>query len=220
MKIDITKDWNDLLKSEFTKDYFLQLSKFIENEYSTQTVFPEQENIFSAFNSCPINNLKVVIIGQDPYHGKGQAHGLSFSVKDDMKFPPSLRNILKEVDAEYNCGIPKSGNLTRWAEQGVLLINATFTVREKQPGSHQKQGWETFTDNVIKTISSETNNVVFMLWGAFAQKKESLIDASKHLVLKSAHPSPFSAHKGFLGNNHFVDANNYLGMNGKGAIVW
>jgi len=220
MQIQISESWKQFLDVEFKKDYFQELLRFIENEYQTKTVFPPQSEIFSAFDYCDLDNLKVVIIGQDPYHGKGQANGLCFSVKQDVKIPPSLRNIFKELINEYPDYCPWSGDLTHWAKQGVLMINATFTVLEKQPGSHQGKGWEKFTDAVIKLISEKKENIVFVLWGAFAQKKAELIDSDKHYILQSAHPSPFSAHRGFLGNNHFRLINEYLVSKNKKEIIW
>ena len=220
MQINIQDSWRSFLNEEFNKDYFTELIGFVGNEYDTQTIFPPKEEIFSAFNHCDLDNIKVVIIGQDPYHGVGQANGLSFSVKQGIKIPPSLRNIYKELGLEYENYNPKSGDLTHWAKQGVLMINATLTVREKQPGSHQKKGWETFTDSVIKLISDNKQDIVFVLWGAFAQKKSILIDSTKHNILQSAHPSPFSAHRGFLGNNHFIKINEFLASKNKDVIVW
>ncbi|MCK5782039.1 MAG: uracil-DNA glycosylase [Flavobacteriales bacterium] len=218
--MNLSKEWEGFLKEEFEKDYFKDLIKFVDEEYRTQTVFPPVDEIFSAFDFCDLDNLKVVILGQDPYHGYGQANGLCFSVKDGVKIPPSLRNIFKELNAEFGVEAPLSGDLTHWAKQGVLMINATMTVREKQPGSHQKKGWEMFTDSVIERIAENKKDVVFVLWGAFAQKKTTLIDSNKHYVLESAHPSPFSAHRGFLGNNHFKLINKFLLSKGKGEIKW
>ena len=220
MQIKISDSWKQFLNVEFEKEYFSTLASFIKEEYKTKTVFPPAEEIFSAFDYCELSNLKVVIIGQDPYHGKGQANGLCFSVKEGVKIPPSLRNIFKELGNEYDDYNPKSGDLTHWARQGVLMINATFTVLEKQPGSHQGNGWEEFSDAVIKLISEKEKDVVFVLWGAFAQKKSVLIDSSKHYILQSAHPSPFSAHRGFLGNNHFRLINKYLVSKDKKEINW
>jgi len=220
MQVKISDSWKELLREEFNKEYFSDLAKFVKEEYKTKTIFPPGKEIFSAFDYCDLDNLKVVIIGQDPYHGYGQANGLCFSVKEGVKIPPSLRNIFKELNAEYGNYNPQSGDLTHWAKQGVLMINATLTVVEKQPGSHQKKGWETFTDSVIKLISENKNDVVFVLWGAFAQKKSILIDSKKHHILQSAHPSPFSAHRGFLGNNHFKMINEFLVSKGKNEITW
>lgn len=220
MYVKINKTWQPLLKEEFEKEYFSKLVDFVKEEYKTQKVYPPGKEIFAAFDYCTLDNLKVVIIGQDPYHGEGQAHGLCFSVKKGVKTPPSLKNIYKELHNEFACEIPIHGELTKWAEQGVLMLNATLTVREKSPGSHQGKGWETFTDSVIELISKNQDNVVFLLWGAYAQKKAQLIDASKHHILESAHPSPFSAHRGFLGNNHFAKCNEYLLSKNKNPIDW
>ncbi len=220
MNFKITKSWKNILEEEFEKEYFKQLADFIKQEYKTQKIYPPDYEIFNAFNLCSFNNLKVVIIGQDPYHGEGQAHGLCFSVKEGVKTPPSLRNIYKELHDDLGKEIPKTGNISHWAKQGVLMLNATLTVRAKQAGSHQKKGWEIFTDFVIKKISNEKENLVFLLWGAFAQKKGCLIDKSKHFILESTHPSPFSAHKGFLGNRHFSKTNYFLGLKGLDKINW
>jgi uracil-DNA glycosylase len=192
----------------------------VRAEYKSYRIYPPGSQIFNAFNLCPFDKVKVVIIGQDPYHGPGQAHGLCFSVNDGVPFPPSLRNIFKEVNADTGAPIPQSGNLTRWATQGVLLLNATLTVREHSAGSHQRRGWESFTDAVIRIISEQKSKVVFILWGAYAQSKASLIDSSRHLVLRSVHPSPLSAHAGFFGNHHFSLANDYLVRNGLTSIDW
>lgn len=210
MQVKIEDSWKNVLSEVFLQDFFLRLMSFVRDEYQSHQVFPPEKEIFNAFGLCPISNVKVVILGQDPYPGPGQAHGLSFSVKPGIPFPPSLLNILKEIRADIGLDMPPNGDLTRWADQGVFLLNATLTVRAKQAGSHQNQGWETFTDEVIKSISSKRENVVFMLWGAYAQKKAELIDAEKHLILKAPHPSPLSAHRGFLGCRHFSKANNYL----------
>ena len=220
MQVKISDSWKRILDIEFNKEYFSTLTNFIKEEYKSKTVYPPAKDIFSAFDHCNLNDLKVIIIGQDPYHGAGQANGLCFSVKEGVKIPPSLRNIFKELGNEYENYNPKSGDLTHWAKQGVLMINATFTVLEKQPGSHQGKGWEDFSDAVIKLISEKEKNVVFLLWGAFAQKKSTLIDDNKHYILKSAHPSPFSAHRGFLGNNHFRLTNEYLASKNKKEIIW
>lgn len=220
MQIKISEAWKEFLSEEFNKEYFHKLTTFISDEYKTKNVFPPSDEIFSAFNNCNLKDLKVVIIGQDPYHGYGQANGLAFSVKQGVKIPPSLKNIFKELIKEYPDYCPWSGDLTHWAEQGVLMINATLTVLEKQPGSHQGKGWEIFTDSVIKLISKDRRDVVFVLWGAFAQKKSELIDSNKHFILKSAHPSPFSAHRGFLGNNHFRQINEFLKSKNKEEIIW
>jgi len=220
MEVKIQNSWQNLLKDEFEKEYFKDLIDFVKSEYKTQTIYPPVEKIFTAFDFCSVDNLKVVIIGQDPYHGENQANGLCFSVNDDIRKPPSLLNIFKEIKSDLDIEIPESGNLERWAKQGILLINATFTVRASQAGSHQKKGWETFTDAIIKKISSEKKDIVFLLWGAFAQKKEKLIDTRRHHILKSPHPSPFSAHKGFLGNKHFSKTNDFLHSKGKKSINW
>ncbi|MBQ3895821.1 MAG: uracil-DNA glycosylase [Paludibacteraceae bacterium] len=220
MDVKIENSWKEALKDEFEKPYFAALCDFVRQEYKTSTIYPPASLIFNAFNLCPMDKIKVVIIGQDPYHEPGQAHGLCFSVNDGVKFPPSLQNIYKEIASEYNQPMPQSGNLTRWAEQGVLLLNATLTVRAHLAASHQGKGWETFTDNVIKEVNDRCQNVVFLLWGSYAQKKEAYIDKSKHCVLKAAHPSPLSAYRGFFGCNHFILANNYLRKCGKEEIVW
>lgn len=220
MDVKIENSWKEALKNEFEKPYFAALCDFVRQEYKTSTIYPPASLIFNAFNLCPMDKIKVVIIGQDPYHEPGQAHGLCFSVNDGVKFPPSLQNIYKEIASEYNRPMPQSGNLTRWAEQGVLLLNATLTVRAHLAASHQGKGWETFTDNVIKEVNDRCQNIVFLLWGSYAQKKEAYIDKSKHCVLKAAHPSPLSAYRGFFGCNHFILANNYLRKCGKEEIVW
>ena len=220
MNVHIEESWKEALMPEFSKDYFIRLTDFVRKEYHETTVYPPGKLIFNAFNLCPFDKVKVVIIGQDPYHGPGQAHGLCFSVNDGIQPPPSLVNIFKEINSDLGKPIPQSGNLTRWAEQGVLLLNATLTVRAHQAGSHQRKGWEEFTDAVIRKLAEEKNNLVFILWGAYAQKKGAFIDRSKHLVLTSVHPSPLSAHSGFFGNHHFSLANDYLVRNGKTAIDW
>lgn len=220
MNVQIEESWKEALMPEFSKDYFIRLTDFVRKEYHETTVYPPGKLIFNAFNLCPFDKVKVVIIGQDPYHGPGQAHGLCFSVNDGIQPPPSLVNIFKEINSDLGKPIPQSGNLTRWAEQGVLLLNSTLTVRAHQAGSHQRKGWEEFTDAVIRKLAEEKNNLVFILWGAYAQKKGAFIDRSKHLVLTSVHPSPLSAHSGFFGNHHFSLANDYLVKNGKTAIDW
>jgi len=219
-EVKIADSWKGKLKNEFEKDYFSQLTSFVKDEYATQTIFPPGKEIFRAFDSCSFEEVKVVIIGQDPYHGEGQANGLCFSVREGIRQPPSLQNIFKEIRNDLGKPIPSSGDLERWARQGVLLLNATLTVRSSSPGSHQNKGWETFTDAVIKIISNEKSNVVFLLWGAYAQKKGEVIDRSKHLVLMSAHPSPFSADRGFFGSKHFSKANDYLRSKGLKEIDW
>ena len=220
MNVQIEESWKEALMPEFSKDYFIRLTDFVRKEYHETTVYPPGKLIFNAFNLCPFDKVKVVIIGQDPYHGPGQAHGLCFSVNDGIQPPPSLVNIFKEINSDLGKPIPQSGNLTRWAEQGVLLLNATLTVRAHQAGSHQRRGWEEFTDAVIRKLAEEKNNLVFILWGSYAHKKGAFIDRNKHLVLKSVHPSPLSAYNGFFGNHHFSLANDYLVKNGKTAIDW
>ena len=205
---------------EFEKEYFARLVDFVKEEYRTTTIYPPGGLIFNAFDLCPFENVKAVIIGQDPYHGKGQAHGLCFSVRDGVAFPPSLMNIFKEVESDMGYKPFPTGNLGRWASQGVLLLNATLTVRAHQAGSHQRKGWEEFTDSVIKILNNEKENLVFFLWGAYAQRKGASIDKSKHLVLESVHPSPLSAYNGFFGNRHFSRCNEYLISKGIQAIDW
>lgn len=220
MDVKIEASWKEALQGEFEKEYFGTLTEFVRNEYKTRKTFPPASLIFNAFDQCPFEKVKVVIIGQDPYHGDGQAHGLCFSVNDGIAFPPSLLNIFKEIERDLGKPMPSSGNLTRWAQQGVLLLNATLTVQAHTAGSHQGKGWEQFTDAVIKTLAENTEHVVFLLWGSYAQKKGAVIDPKKHLVLKSVHPSPLSAYRGFIGNNHFSLANKYLKDHGKEEIVW
>ncbi len=220
MDVRIEQSWKSKLSEEFLKDYFMRLSEFVKEEYHTNTVYPPGSMIFNAFNLCPFNDVKVVIIGQDPYHGPGQAHGLCFSVKENIAFPPSLINIFKEIQNDTGIPRPVSGNLERWARQGVLLLNASLTVRAHMPGSHQKKGWEDFTDSVINIINKDRNNIVFLLWGAFAQKKGESIDRSRHLVLESVHPSPLSASRGFFGNSHFSLCNKYLEEHVIDPINW
>lgn len=220
-EIKIEPSWKRQLEKEFSKPYFSALTQFVHEEYSQHQCFPPGKLIFNAFNLCPFDKVKVVIIGQDPYHDVGQAHGLSFSVNDGVPFPPSLQNIFKEIESDLGTPVPVSGNLTRWAEQGVLLLNATLTVRAHQAGSHQRRGWEEFTDAAIKALSRERVNLVFILWGGYARSKVSLIDTSKHLVLQSVHPSPLSANRGgWFGNRHFSRANTYLSEHGMAPIVW
>lgn len=218
--VKIHPSWKARLDPEFDKPYFHDLTEFVRKEYATQTVYPPGKEIFAAFDACPFEEVNVVIIGQDPYHGPGQANGLCFSVHDGIRMPPSLVNIFKEIQKDLGKPFPSSGNLERWARQGVLLLNATLTVRASTPGSHQGKGWETFTDSVIRVISQEKSGVVFLLWGAYAQKKGEIIDRSRHLVLMSAHPSPFSADRGFFGNKHFSRANEYLRSKGLKEIEW
>jgi uracil-DNA glycosylase len=220
MNVQIENSWKQRLNDEFEKDYFRQLAAFVREEYQHHRIFPAGRAIFNAFAHCPFDQAKVVIIGQDPYHGPGQANGLCFSVNDGVPMPPSLLNIFKEIKADLGTDLPPTGNLERWARQGVLLLNATLTVRANTPASHQNKGWETFTDAVIRCLAEEKEGVVFMLWGAYAHRKGSIIDARRHLVLKSAHPSPFAAHKGFFGNRHFSQANDYLQAAGKIPITW
>lgn len=220
MGIEIDQSWKKVLEDEFEKPYFKKLTDFVREEYSKHTIYPPGPLIFNAFNLCPFDDVRVVIIGQDPYHGPNQAHGLCFSVQNGVKPPPSLLNIFKEIKDDVGKEVPDSGNLERWAKQGVLLMNATLTVRKGQAGSHQGKGWEEFTDAVIKKISDEKENVVFLLWGAYAQKKGAVINTGKHLVLTSPHPSPFSADRGFFGNKHFSKTNEYLGGKGLEEINW
>ena len=221
MKVRIDSTWQEVLQNEFDSEYFKTLTDFVREEYATYTVYPPAGKIFAAFDACPLQDVKVVIIGQDPYHQVGQAHGLCFSVQDGVPHPPSLRNIFVEIQRELGTQIPQSGCLTRWAEQGVLMLNATLTVRESCAGSHQRRGWERFTDRVIEIVSRERENVVFMLWGAYARSKKILIDESKHLVLEAAHPSPLSANRGgWFGCGHFTSANDYLASHGKKTIIW
>jgi len=221
MKIEIDDSWKKLLTSEFEKPYFEQLTAFVQEQYSNENCFPEEYQIFNAFNLCKFDDVKVVIIGQDPYHGVGQAHGLCFSVNEGITHPPSLSNIFKEIEKDLQLPIPKSGNLERWAKQGVLLLNATLTVKAHNAGSHQKKGWEQFTDAVISLISEKKENVVFLLWGGYAKKKGSKIDISKNHILESGHPSPLSANRGYwFGNKHFSKTNNYLKNSCLNVIKW
>lgn len=222
MSIKIEDSWKDLLDKEFNKDYFKELISFVKNEYSTSVCYPKGSEIFSAFDYCPINKLKVVIIGQDPYHGPGQANGLCFSVNKGIIHPPSLINIFKELESDLNLSISdRNGDLSKWSKQGVMLLNATLTVKQGLAGSHQNKGWEIFTDRVIEIISDETNNTVFLLWGSFARQKKKLIDLNKHKILESGHPSPLSANRGlWFGNKHFSQCNEYLKNIGKKEIDW
>jgi len=219
-KVKIEDSWHLLLSEEFKKPYFDQIRAFIRSEYQEQTIYPKGSDIFSAFNSTPVDSVKGVIIGQDPYHGPGQAHGLCFSVKPDIDTPPSLKNIYKEINSDLGIEVPKTGYLQRWAEQGVLMLNNVLTVRKGKPNSHKNSGWEIFTAKVIEKISAEKEGIVFFLWGNSAQKKESLIDSRKHLVLKAPHPSPLSAYNGFFGCRHFSKSNNYLISKNKTPIDW
>ncbi|KAF2510628.1 uracil-DNA glycosylase [Flavobacterium foetidum] len=221
MDVKMHSSWKPVLHEEFEKPYFKDLIEFVKSEYTTKVCYPKGNQIFSAFDHCHFDQVKVVIIGQDPYHGPNQANGLCFSVNDGIPFPPSLYNIFREIEIDLGKPMPKTGNLERWADQGVFLLNATLTVRQSEAGSHQGKGWEKFTDAVIKKISSESENVVFLLWGGFAQKKSSLIDASKHHILKSGHPSPLSANRGFwFGNKHFSQTNEFLKSKGLKEIEW
>ncbi len=220
MEVQIRPCWKEILTVEFSKDYFINLVNFVKQEYTTKQIFPPGKYIFNAFEYCSFEDLKVVILGQDPYHGPGQAHGLCFSVNDGIAKPPSLVNIFKEIKDDLGTPVPQSGNIERWAKQGILLLNATLTVRANQAGSHQNKGWEIFTDAVVKRISDEKEGIVFLLWGAYAQRKGALIDQQKHFILKSAHPSPLSAYQGFFGNKHFSQTNDYLANKGKTPIIW
>jgi len=221
MQVKIAESWKNILQSEFDKTYFKELSDFVKSEYVKHKCYPKVEDIFAAFNFCSFHDLKVVILGQDPYHGPNQANGLCFSVKDGIKHPPSLINIFKEMSSDLHIEYPKGGSLEKWAKQGVLLLNATLTVRENEAGSHQKKGWETFTDEIIKQISKEKENIVFLLWGGFAKKKVKLVDEKKHHILQSGHPSPLSANRGYwFGNQHFSKTNTYLKSIDKDTIVW
>ncbi|WP_350288519.1 uracil-DNA glycosylase [uncultured Croceitalea sp.] len=221
MNVSIEPSWKTHLQTEFDKPYFNQLTTFVKEEYKNHTCYPKGSHIFAAFDHCLYHETKVVIIGQDPYHGPNQANGLCFSVRDGIPHPPSLVNIFKEIKVDMTTDYPKSGNLERWAEQGVLLLNATLTVRAHEAGSHQKKGWEKFTDAVISTLSREREGLVFLLWGGFAKKKASLVDKTKHHILTSGHPSPLSANRGlWFGNKHFSKTNGLLNSLGKEKIVW
>ena len=220
MDVKIEQSWKTVLQEEFDKSYFSELTEFVRNEYSTKRIYPPGHQIFNAFDHCPFQDVKVVILGQDPYHGTGQAHGLCFSVNDGIDTPPSLVNIFKEIERDLGKPVPASGNLTRWTEQGVLLLNATLTVQAHCAGSHQNRGWEKFTDAVISKLNNERENIVFMLWGSYAQAKGKFIDNNKHLVLTAVHPSPLSAYRGFIGCGHFSVANKYLSSNGMQQIEW
>ena len=220
MDVKIEASWKEVLKDEFDKDYFIRLVQFVKEDYTKHTVFPKGKDIFNAFEFCPFQAVKVVVLGQDPYYGEGQAHGLCFSVPDGVASPPSLVNIYKELNSDIGKAIPKSGNLEHWAKQGILLLNATLTVRAGQAGSHQNKGWEIFTDAVIKALSERKEGLVFLLWGSYAQNKGKMIDMNKHCVLKSAHPSPLSAYNGFFGNRHFSKTNAYLKNAGLEEIKW
>ena len=221
MDVRIDSSWKEVLKEEFGKEYFKRLTAFVKEEYSGSTpIYPPAKLIFNAFDHCPFNEVKVVILGHDPYHGAGQANGLCFSVNKGVQFPPSLNNIFKEIESDTGTPVPKDGDLTRWSDQGVLLLNATLTVRASQAGSHQKRGWEEFTDAAIRELAQRRENLVFILWGSYAQKKGAFIDRNRHLVLTSPHPSPLSAYQGFFGNRHFSRANAYLKEHGKSEIIW
>lgn len=220
MNVRIEESWKEALSGEFKKEYFQQLANFVKEEYQSENVYPHPKRIFSAFDITPFDNVKVVILGQDPYHGPNQANGLAFSVNDGIPVPPSLKNIYKEIQDDLGKKVPQTGNLERWAEQGVLLLNATLTVRAGSPGSHQNKGWEEFTDSAVKKIAEEKENIVFLLWGNYAQNKGEFINGEKHLVLKAAHPSPFSADRGFFGCRHFSKTNAYLIMHEKDPINW
>lgn len=218
--IKINPEWQAVLKEEFKKPYFKEIANFVKNEYKTKNIYPPHKSIFNAFNLCPFSKVRVVILGQDPYHGKGQAHGLSFSVPDSVDVPPSLKNIYKELHNDLGLPILKTGNLEHWANQGVLLLNAILTVNASNPASHRKRGWEEFTDAVIKKLSDDKEGLVFLLWGRYAEGKGKIIDKKKHLVLKAAHPSPFSAHSGFFGCKHFSKTNKYLISRKGKPIQW
>jgi len=220
MDVKIEESWKSHLANEFEKESFASITDFVRNEYKTHKIFPPAKLIFNAFDQCPFDNLKIVILGQDPYHGPGQAHGLCFSVNDGVDFPPSLRNIFKELQNDVGKPIPKTGNLIDWAKQGVLLLNATLTVRAYSAGSHQNKGWEKFTDAVIHKINEEKEHVVFILWGNYAISKGKFIDPGKHLILTSVHPSPLSASRGFFGNHHFSRTNEFLVEQGMKPIEW
>ncbi|MDR1369948.1 MAG: uracil-DNA glycosylase [Dysgonamonadaceae bacterium] len=220
MDVKIENSWKKQLESEFQQPYFNNLVQFVKQEYQTQAIYPPGKFIFNAFDQCPFDKVKVVILGQDPYHEPGQAHGLCFSVNDGVPFPPSLQNIFKEIQSDLGVNIPVSGNLERWARQGVLLLNATLTVQAHRAGSHQHKGWEEFTDAAIHRIAEGKEHIAFILWGSFAQKKGEFINPNKHLVLKSPHPSPLSAHRGFFGNKHFSKANEYLIATGQTPVQW
>jgi len=220
MEVRIEESWKKVLENEFNKDYFKTLTEFVRNEYNKRQIFPPPSKIFNAFDLCPFNDTKVIILGQDPYHDVNQANGLCFSVNDEIKQPPSLVNIFKEIENDLGVPAPQSGNLERWAKQGVLLLNATLTVRAHQAGSHQNMGWETFTNSVIKILANQREHIVFLLWGAYAIQKSTFIEKRKHLVLTSPHPSPLSAHRGFFGNKHFSKTNEYLKSKGLNEIIW
>ncbi len=220
MDVRIAEDWKEILQGEFDKPYFEELTRFVRSEYAAGQIFPAGRNIFRAFDKCPFETLKVVVIGQDPYHGVGQANGLCFSVNDGVPFPPSLQNIFQEIRDDVGTPVPSSGNLDRWAEQGVLLLNSVLTVRAHQAASHAGRGWEQFTDAVVRIIAERKQELVYMLWGSYAQRKGQMADPSRNLILKSVHPSPLSVYRGFFGCRHFSQANAYLESVGKTPIVW
>ena len=220
MDVKIAQDWKEILQPEFDKPYFRELTDFIRQEYASRRIFPRAGNIFRAFDKCPFDKLKVVIIGQDPYHGEGQANGLCFSVADGIPFPPSLQNIFQEASSDLNRPVPASGNLDRWAEQGVLLLNAVLTVRAHEAASHAGRGWETFTDAVVRAIAERKQGIVYLLWGSYAQRKGAIADPARNCILKAVHPSPLSAYRGFIGCRHFSQANAYLRSQGKAEIEW
>ncbi|MDR2389227.1 MAG: uracil-DNA glycosylase [Tannerellaceae bacterium] len=220
MEVKIEEGWKELIREEFDKDYFRRLVDFVKREYQNGPVYPPGRDLFNAFRLCPLGQVKVVILGQDPYHEAGQAHGLCFSVKEGVNLPPSLVNIFKEITNDTGRPAPPHGDLTRWAEQGVLLLNATLTVRAHQAGSHQNQGWERFTDAVIRRLSETRNQIVYLLWGSYAQRKGAIINRNQNLVLQSVHPSPLSAYRGFFGNKHFSQTNHYLIAAGKTPVAW
>ena len=220
MDLEIHSTWKDKLKPEYEAPYFKELVEYVEQDRQTHTIFPPAQLVFSAFDRCPFDQVKVVIIGQDPYHGPGQANGLCFSVNDGMKHPPSLTNIFKELSSDLEQPIPKSGDLGHWADQGVLMLNATLTVRAHQAGAHHGHGWERFTDAAIHKVATELDSVVFILWGSYAQKKAALVDSSRHYILKAPHPSPLSSYRGFFGSKPFSQANQYLASHAKNTINW
>lgn len=220
MAVRIEKSWGDALAPEFEKEYFKKLIEFVKSEYERHSVYPKGKDIFRAFDKCPLDQVKVVILGQDPYHGLGQANGLCFSVHEGVPFPPSLINIFKEIKEDLGKEIPPHGSLDRWAEQGVLLLNATLTVRAHQAGSHQNKGWEEFTDAVVRVLAEKKKDLVYMLWGSYAQKKGAIVNTDENLVLKAVHPSPLSAYRGFFGCKHFSQVNAYLAQNGVREIEW
>ena len=220
MAIRVEEGWREALADQWEAPYFGELARFVHDEYRSGTVYPPASQVFAAFDACPFDRVRVVILGQDPYHGPGQANGLCFSVNPGVRMPPSLVNIFREVSDDTGAPFPADGNLDRWARQGVLLLNATLTVREHSAGSHQRHGWETFTDAAIKALSDRREHIVFLLWGSYAISKRGLVDETKHLVLTSPHPSPLSAHRGFFGNHHFSRANRYLSLHGLQPVKW